>query len=70
MKISELIKKLQYVLEKNKDMEVSISIDTENKNNLDSSPKDIPTLFSTTNINIQELNTEGSEWEFVIKNWM
>jgi len=66
MKISELIKTLEYELKDHGDLDVYISINPKNKTLL----TDTAGLLSTTNLVTSCDNTEGDKWEFGIRNWM
>jgi len=66
MKISKLIKTLEYELKRQGDMDVYISIDSKNKQLLTNTNG----LLSTTNLVTSCDNTEGDKWEFGIRNWI
>ena len=60
MKISELKRKLEYVLENNGDLEIALSIDTEAEN-VGGFPEEKPKVFTTSNIITSEEGLEDIE---------
>ena len=66
MKISELIKQLNYELKSTGDSEVYISIDTNNKNSLEKSHE----LITTTNLVTSLDVLKDGKTQFGIRNWM
>jgi len=67
MKISSLIRKLQYELDSTGDSDIYISIDTTNKHELEITNK---TLITTKNL-VTSLDDIGKgKYEFGIRNWM